>query len=792
MEDDELLEAIATEATGNPELQAEVENIPTLTPHASEVHETSAGLQLEVEPSNWNDELETANAEIPEAMVRPMEEVDDASFLSDERNAFARAILRETGACQQNVNALLTGEEEYMSTNELDAYLSALTHTTNRSVAVVRTSFGTTEHYRALQNPAARAQEQPIRASRHTYGDLMAPGIVLIPRFHFGGLPGRSYTTTSVGHFTLGVYYPATSEVHHFDSLQNPLDSDTVAYYHRVIDTLDPVATAPVSAERRFHLRSVTVRPNHSFNLQTDGTSCGFWVALNAEMILQRGLEQTYLPNFGPVELQRERVRILEFLRGITDGRFPVYQPPPPSQSCEGLESQHRPIGDFVPYNADLTIEAADAEVSEQVDDDLFIEPDRAVESTRTYRPRARGPAKFASRRDYWVYHMQRRQPVGRHHPVLSYGKLSQKLLIRQAWLVFFNEEEHQRRLQNTPQFRRTLKDDFLAYHQRNLQRRNEGDPNVELQSIGRIYQMPRTTRQSSKNVHLNITRAMAIRKAVNPKCGMFVTFTFNCKCTEIVELIGSSANPADCPDLCCRISTAKFRQLLKAVSGPSGLFGPVKAWTWSLEYQKRGNKHWHLVLMNDPSDRVDPNSAEYVDQYISARIPDKPEPGDPNYDAKLYYYNLVVSLYIHDCEDNENAACRVGRPDGQCRFGFPKRFSTYTTVNSDTGEPVTYARPSPENGGNYFVKRYAGGRQRVIDNRYVVPHNRTLTMLTGSHVCVEFITKYSIWFYLFKYNYKLDTKVMAALYVQDPQDPNVYHCRRIQRPARVGILRAL
>jgi hypothetical protein len=48
--------------------------------------------------------------------------------------------------------------------------------------------------------------------------------------------------------------------------------------------------------------------------------------------------------------------------------------------------------------------------------------------------------------------------------------------------------------------------------------------------------------------------------------------------------------------------------------------------------------------------------------------------------------------------------------------------------------------------------------------------------MLMGSHVCVEFITKYSIWFYLFKYNYKLDTKVIAALYVQDPNDPDVYN----------------
>jgi len=495
---------------------------------------------------------------------------------------------------------------------------------------------------------------------------------------------------------------------------------------------------------------------------------------MNAEMVLNRGLGYTYLPDFGPRELQRERMRILSFLHALLGGHFPDYQPPPPSQ-CRQAEAGelHRPIGDHVPYNTDVQI--LDSHVASEACGEPFIGDQRVNEST-TYRTRTRGPAKFASRRDYEVHLMQRREPVGTHHPILSYGALTQKYLIRQAWLDMFNKEEHQRRLQDTREWRRTIRTEFLQYHERNLQRNHRDDPSAEQLKIGRINQMPSTDRQSSKNIHLNITRAMAIRKAVNPKCGMFVTFTFNCKCVEIVELIGTSANPADYPDLCCRAASVKFRDMLKLLSGPNGLLGPVKAWVWSLEYQKRGNKHWHLVLMNDPNDHVDPNTAEYVDQYITARIPDRPEPGDPNYDAKLYYYDLVTALYIHDCEDNENAACRVGQPDGRCRFGFPKSYSGYTTVSPDSGAPVRYARPPPEQGGNSFVKRCAGGRNKIFDNRHVVPHNRVLTMLMGCHVCVEYITNHSIWFYLFKYNYKLDTKVMAALYVQDPNDPDVYH----------------
>jgi ATP-dependent DNA helicase PIF1 len=48
--------------------------------------------------------------------------------------------------------------------------------------------------------------------------------------------------------------------------------------------------------------------------------------------------------------------------------------------------------------------------------------------------------------------------------------------------------------------------------------------------------------------------------------------------------------------------------------------------------------------------------------------------------------------------------------------------------------------------------------------------------MAMGCHVCVKFVTKHDIWFYLFKYNFKLDKKVLASLYVQDPSDPNTWN----------------
>jgi hypothetical protein len=311
-------------------------------------------------------------------------------------------------------------------------------------------------------------------------------------------------------------------------------------------------------------------------------------------------------------------------------------------------------IGAYVPYHTDAPIpeQQTDTPAEEPLEEDPleenpFIAEGRTRQSTSSYRTRTRGVRKpFASRRDYINYHMQYRGNLRKHHPLLSYGKLTQKYLIHQSWLNFANEEDHQRKLQSTPQFRRALKPEFLAYHERNLRRLNANDPDVESQKIGRVFQMPSTARGSAKNTHMNITKAMAIRKAINPKSGLFITLTFNCKCPEMTEMIGTRANPADHPTLCCRLATQKFNEVLDMVSGPNGIFGPVKGWIWSLEYQKRGNKHWHLVIMHDPKMPLEADTPEFVDQFISAKIPERPEKDDPHYEAKKFY--RVAQLFGH------------------------------------------------------------------------------------------------------------------------------------------------
>jgi hypothetical protein len=654
----------------------------------------------------------------------------------------------------------------------------------------------------------------------YTFGEMNRPDTIGIPVYH-------------PNHWVLGIYDARSNVINYFDTLHGPLDNQTRD------DMLAGVRRFyPNGVHDDGVLPRVRTVPFRAYNAQTDGINCGFHVPMLWERWLTTPEHTTFIES---LSMQHERLRMINNLVDIFLGEdrplLPLIQharvapleryraslshydlicrvrsamqgtplqsqrsqraathQPLPSASPATASATIPSIGQYVPYHTDTAIDAANIAAApirpsgralpiegeeEEEETDPFIAAERVEQSTTVhrYRRRARGVAKFASRRDYINFHMQRRGTIHQHHALLSYGRLTQKYLIHQAWLTYANEEEHHRRLQSTPEFRRSLRSTFIEYHQRKLQRHRQNDPNVEQQKIGKVFQMPATARQSEKNTHLNITRAMAIMKAVKPHCGMFVTYTFNCKCPEMVQMIGPNANSADYPDLCCRLSALKFREMLKVLSGPKGVLGPVKAWVWSLEYQKRGNKHWHLVLMNDPANPGDPNTPEYIDQYISAKIPVKPIPGESNYDEKLYYYNLVTSLYIHDCEDNPEAACRAGQPDNRCQFGYPKAFSERTVLHrSGVNTNVEYARPSPEQGGNTIPVTRRDGTTKVFTNQHVVPHNPALTMRMGSHVCVEFITEYSLWFYLFKYNHKLTKDTLAALYVQDPNDPNAFN----------------
>ncbi|XP_076905565.1 uncharacterized protein LOC143561332 [Bidens hawaiensis] len=151
----------------------------------------------------------------------------------------------------------------------------------------------------------------------------------------------------------------------------------------------------------------------------------------------------------------------------------------------------------------------------------------------------------------------------------------------------------------------------------------------------------------------------------------------------------------------------------------------------YTIELQKRGLPHCHLLLWVTHAYKIRDESD--VDRYNSAQLP------DPSIDPHLY--QIVTDLMIH-------GPCGLLKPtspcmsSGTCTKSFPKAYQETTSID-DNGY-VHYKRPSD---GPTIVK--AGVK---VDNRFVVPYNRTLSLHFVAHINVEYCGWSMLIKYLFKY----------------------------------------
>lgn len=115
-------------------------------------------------------------------------------------------------------------------------------------------------------------------------------------------------------------------------------------------------------------------------------------------------------------------------------------------------------------------------------------------------------------------------------------------------------------------------------------------------------------------------------------------------------------------PDIISRCFQFRIKHLIKLLMKDQ-IFGKALAYVATIEFQKRGLPHLHLLLILSKKDKQ--RLIDNVDDFISAEIPDKDE--DP------ILYNLVKENMMHGpCgEDDPNCYCMI---DGKCRFGFPKK----------------------------------------------------------------------------------------------------------------------
>lgn len=263
---------------------------------------------------------------------------------------------------------------------------------------------------------------------------------------------------------------------------------------------------------------------------------------------------------------------------------------------------------------------------------------------------------------------------------------------------------------------------------------------------VGRRMILPSTFTGGPRYMKQSYQDAMTIvRKYGKPD--LFITFTCNPGWPEIVNNKGNHAVASDRPELVARVFHAKLKQLMSDITD-NRVFGNVDAYVYTVEFQKRGLPHAHILIILSDGDKL--LTAEDVDDVVCAELPD---PADEN-NQRLF--TAVTSHMIHGpCGQlNRNSPCMA---EGICLKKYPKAYSAETVYVSDGGYP-TYRRP--DNGIEALVRGHRVG------NEFVVAYNPYLLAKYDAHINVEVCSTVKSVKYLYKYVFKGHD--MATVEVQD------------------------
>ena len=258
-----------------------------------------------------------------------------------------------------------------------------------------------------------------------------------------------------------------------------------------------------------------------------------------------------------------------------------------------------------------------------------------------------------------------------------------------------------------------------------------DGDTN----NVGQLVVLPATFHGGPRYMHERQMDAMAyIRKYGRPD--LFVTMTTNPKWDEVTSNLLPGQEPQDRPELISRVFALKLMKFLKG-----GAFGQLQCWLYSIEFQKRGLPHMHILLWLSAAHKIRPDD---IDKAISAEFP------CPQTDPELHA--IVTKNMVHGpCGViNRNSPCMQ---DGVCKKGYPK-CHVESTQQGDDAYP-RYRRRSTADGGHVSklkMRAYGKWMQVEVDNTWVVPYNPWLLRQLHCHVNIEMCTSVKAIKYVLKY----------------------------------------
>jgi hypothetical protein len=252
------------------------------------------------------------------------------------------------------------------------------------------------------------------------------------------------------------------------------------------------------------------------------------------------------------------------------------------------------------------------------------------------------------------------------------------------------------------------------------------------LDDIGQRFILPSTHINSTRHMFQLFQDSMAICRYFG-HADLFITMTANPNWKEITDELYLGQTYADRPDLVARVFQMKKKALLDHIR-KDGIFGKHVASVWTVEFQKRGLPHVHLIVFLESQNKF--RSPEDFENIIRADIP------DPETESRLHA--LVTKHMMHTCMEG-----RCLDENKKCTKGFPKPYVERTTMAENGYAHI--ARPQNSRVHHTKVK----GQDRILTNQHVICYCALLILLFECHINVECVISVKSIKYIHKYIYK-------------------------------------
>ncbi len=165
------------------------------------------------------------------------------------------------------------------------------------------------------------------------------------------------------------------------------------------------------------------------------------------------------------------------------------------------------------------------------------------------------------------------------------------------------------------------------------------------------------------------------------------------------------------------------------------------------------------LVILNKKN-KI--RTADDIDEIIRAEIPD---------DSEVELQKIILNHMIHGpCEGSSHRALKFAcrdkpnkREPEKCQKGFPKEFKDMTEMKDD-GFPTyrrrertleSYSEETQKMLIKYSKNENGEVEKDIVDNRYIVPYNKHLSLTFNCHLNVEYCGTIGAIKYLYKYIFK-------------------------------------